>query len=486
MKKFWIVVLLLLVSLSVRLYQITNHTEFLGDQGRDALVMSEFVREGKWPVVGPTVGAGHYTGPFYYYLIVPSFVLFEFNPVAAAVEMVMISIAAILLFLSLATSLFGFSIAYGVSMLWALSPLMIMQDRRLWNPTPIPFFVLLLIASLWWIFKQKKYWAFLSAAFAAVALIQLHYVNGISLFLTGLLAIGVVYKEVKQRRGKKIIPWLIGGIGLFVLLLYPFISYEAKRGFTDITGSVMTLVLKEGQVFSKRLYVNTFIDIGSRLASYIVALPWKTPLIIISACLLVGNLIKRKTVSYILVAWFCIGIACLSLYKDTVQPQYAYQFIPIVFLLLAGSIQGVRKLRWPLILGLVLVMTGSSWFFSNPYKTTDPDIPRVNALTDAVIAIAKGRAFAFTVMNSRSFTDFHVRYFFRMKSGEVVPVEDVDNKTLFIVCEAECPKVELMNKVSVMCHTDLCPLDKPEIPLQDWTYVSTSQVGSSAVYTYKR
>lgn len=481
-----LIVVLILFALFLRAYNITRTTEFLGDQGRDLLAVRELVQGKKIPVVGPTVGAGHYTGPFYYHLIAPSFVLFKDNPVAPAVEMSVIGAAAILLFLNIATSLFGFPIAYGVSLLWAMSPLMIVQDRRLWNPTPVPFFVLLLIASLIWIVQNKKYWAFLTAAFAAAALFQLHYVNSISLLLAGLCFIGIVYQLVKQKKGKTILPWLIASMGLFAALLYPFISYEAQHGFKDITESFMTLSFKEGQVFSKRTYLTTLIDITSRLISYVVALPWKIPLIVTAACILVGNLLKRKAVPYILVAWFCIGIACLSFYKDTFQPQYAYQFIPIVFLLFGGVLQSIRKLTGPLIFGLVMVITAISWSFSNPYKISDPDISRLDALTDTVIAMADGKPVAFTVMNSRSFTDFHVRYFFLMKNVQVISVDEVTNRTLFILCEGACPQEETIEKVSVMCHTELCPLDKPEIPLQDWTYVSTSQVGSSAVYTYKR
>ncbi len=471
--------------MSVRLNHITEYTEFLGDQGRDALVVRALVKEGVLPVVGPTVGAGCYTGPFYYYLIAPAFFLFGSNPIAAAVEMVVISVAAIFLFLILATSLFSFPIAYGVSVLWALSPLMIIQDRRLWNPTPIPFFVLLLIVSLVWIGKEKKYWAILTVAFAAAALIQLHYVNGITIFLSGICFIVIIYRLIKSGQGKRIIPWLITGTGLFAVLLYPFISYEAQHRFRDITGSLMTLSFKEGQVFSKRLYLNTYISICSTLISYIIAVPWKIPLVVTSAVLIFSNLVK-KTISYILIAWFCIGIAILSFYRDTFQPQYAYQFIPIVFLLFVGCLQSVHKFRLPLIIGLVLFMTGSSWFLKNPYKTIDFDLPRVNALTDNVIALSNGTPFTFTVINSRSFTDFHMRYFFRTKNAEVVSVDDINNKTLFIICEAGCPKVESMSKISVMCHTDLCPLDKPEIHLGDWKYVRTSHVGLSAIYMYKR
>jgi len=487
MKKFWIVALLLLVSLGVRVYQITNHTEFLGDQGRDALVIRELIMEGKWPVAGPTVGAGYYTGPFYYYLIAPSFVLFKNNPIAPAIEMSIISVAAILLFFNIATSLFGFSIAYGISLLWAMSPLMIIQDRRLWNPTSIPFFILLLICSLIWIVKDKKYWAFLTASFAAAVLFQLHYVNSISLVMAGICFIGIVYRLVKQGKGKTILPWLIAGIGIFALLSYPFISYEAQHGFKDMKGSFMTLSYTEGQLFSKRLYLTTFIGICERLISYIIALPWKIPLIIVTACIIGANLLKKKFISYMLVLWFCTGIAVLALYKDTFQPQYAYQFIPIVFLLLGGLAQGIRRLTsWPLICGLVMGIVAISWFFNNPYKTNEPDIPRLTALTDTVSSIARDTPFAFTVINSRSFTDFHVRYFLLMKNAQIVPVDDIDNMTLFVLCEAGCPKAELIEKVSVMCHTELCPLDKPVITLADWTYISTDQVGTSAVYVYKR
>jgi len=262
-------------------------------------------------------------------------------------------------------------------------------------------------------------------------------------------------------------------IVLFILVfattgLYKILRYSVAKEFSRIIlacSASMALVFAIS-FFSRVLFESRFIAIA--------------------ACVLIGNLIRKKIVSYILVAWLGIGIACLSFYKDTFQPQYAYQFIPIVFLLLGGVLQSIRKLTWPLIFGLVTVITIVSWFFKNPYITTDFDIPRMNALTDTVVSLASGMPFAFTVMNSRSFTDFHVRYFFRTKNVEVVPVDDVNNKTLFIVCEAGCPKAESMSKISVMCHTDLCPLDKPEIHLSDWTYVSTTNVGTSAIYAYTR
>jgi len=486
MKRFVVILLLIIVSLSVRLYQLTKHTEFLGDQGRDALAVREFIQAKKLPVVGPTVGAGHYTGPFYYYLIAPSFGMFESSPIAGAVEMIIISVAAIILFLIVAFSFFNFPIAYGVSVLWALSPFMIMQDRRLWNPTPVPFFVLLLIASLVWIAK-KKYWAFLTAAFASAALIQLHYVNGISLLLAGCCLVGITYTLLKEGKGKSLMPWFVASVGLFAALLYPFISYEVQHGFKDITGSWMTLSFKDGQVFSKRLYMNTYIDICARLASYIIAIPWKTPLVVIAVYLCIGNVIKKNTISYVLVAWYGIGIACLSFYKDTFQPQYAYQFIPVTFFLLAGTIHGLRKwVTVPLIVGFITVVTLISWLFYNPYSIKDPDIPRIQGLTDSVIAKVDNKPFAFTIMNSRSFADFHVRYFFVLKHATVIPVDDRNGKRLFILCEGACPKGKLVGNVSVMCHTELCPLDKPDIPLDEWVYVSTTEVGSSAIYSYER
>ena len=486
-KRAILIVFLITASLCLRVYAIHDTTEFLGDQGRDGLAIFEAMEQRKPPVAGPTVGAGQYTGPLYYYLIAPAFVLFGFNPVVPAVAMCILSVAAILLFLYVASSIFGFQVAYIVSCLMACSPMLIMQDRRLWNPTPIPFFVLLLITSLFLVGKKKKYWGFLTMAVAAAALIQLHYVNAISLIPAGIFCIGIVIYQTKQDKKKAIWFWIIGAVVLGSALLYPFIAYEAQRGFIDITGSLTTITYGEEQIFSKRAYVTNVIEIATSLWKYGIALENKGLLIGIACVVLLVNVLKRKRESVVFVLWFCFGVGALAFYKDTIQPQYWYQCIPIVFLLFAGLLSGLHKRLIVIVsIGVVVLASCISWTAIHPYKVDDPDVPRITGITEEIVLLVDGQPFAFTVMNSRSFNDLHIRYFFKLYGIASVPIDDVTNSRLFIICENACPETPPQGKVHVMCSSEVCPLDTPTISFDEWKYEKTEKVGNSALFLYTR
>ncbi len=486
-KRIILICLLLGLALFLRIYKINETIEFLGDQGRDGLAIFEAMEQRTFPVVGPTVGAGQYTGPIYYYLIAPAFVLFGFNPVVPAIEMCMFGVAAILLFLYVASSLFGFQVAYIVSCLMACSPILIMQDRRLWNPTPIPFFVLLLITSLFLIGKKKKYWGFLTLAIAASTLLQLHYVNAISLIPASIMCIGIVIHQTKKDTKKIIWLWIMGAVFLGSALLYPFIIYEARHGFVDITGSFATLTYGEEQLFSKRAYVVALGNVVASLWKYVIALQSKGLLISIACIALLVNVLKRRRESLLFVLWFCFGVCVLAFYKSTIQPQYWYQFIPVVFLLLAGLLSGVHKKMVIIVsIGVVVLASYISWTSIHPYKVADPDVPRITGITEEIALLTNGQPFTFTVMNSRSFNDLHIRYFFKLYGISSVAIDDATTNRLFIICENACPETPPEGKVHVMCSSEVCPLDKPTISFDQWKYEKTEKVGNSTLFLYTR
>ncbi|MFZ2025221.1 MAG: hypothetical protein WAV51_02995 [Microgenomates group bacterium] len=486
-KRSVLIFLLIVVSLCLRLYTIHDTTEFLGDQGRDGLAIFEAIEQRTLPVAGPTVGAGQYTGPLYYYLIAPAFVLFGFNPVVPGVAMCILSVAAILLFLYVSSSVFGFQVAYIVSSLMACSPLLIMQDRRLWNPTPIPFFVVLLITSLFLVGKKKKYWGFLTMAVSAAALLQLHYVNAISLIPAAIVCVGIVIYQTKKDKNNAIWLWIVGAVVLGSALVYPFLAYEAHHGFIDITGSFATITYGEEQVFSKRAYVMNVIEIVASLWKYVIALENKGLLLGIACVVLLVNLFKRKLESLVFVLWFCFGVCVLAFYKDTIQPQYWYQFIPVVFFLLVGVLSSVHK-RIVIVtgIGIVVISLYVSWSLFHPYIVKDPDLPRITAITEKIAVLTDGQPFAFTVMNSRSFNDLHIRYFFKLYRILSVSIDDTTNNRLFIICENACPETPPAGKLSIMCSTEICPLDKPTVSFDEWRYEKTERVGNSALFLYTR
>lgn len=85
MKKYWPLILLTLVGAGLRLYRLEASLQFLGDQGRDALVMYRLIK-GDWPFIGPITSVGNfYLGPLYYYLMAPFLWLSGYNPVGPAI-----------------------------------------------------------------------------------------------------------------------------------------------------------------------------------------------------------------------------------------------------------------------------------------------------------------------------------------------------------------------------------------------------------------
>ncbi|MBI1982345.1 MAG: hypothetical protein HYS68_02065, partial [Candidatus Levybacteria bacterium] len=71
---------ILLVAAFLRLYKISDYMTFLGDEGRDALVVYGILH-GKFTLLGPTASVGgFFLGPIYYYFMAPFLWLFNYDP----------------------------------------------------------------------------------------------------------------------------------------------------------------------------------------------------------------------------------------------------------------------------------------------------------------------------------------------------------------------------------------------------------------------
>ncbi|MEK7526341.1 MAG: hypothetical protein AAB546_02585, partial [Patescibacteria group bacterium] len=68
--------LIFLIGFFLRIYRIGDLLAFHFDQGRDALVIWDLIKNKELFLIGPTTGlAGIFRGPYYYYLITPFYFL---------------------------------------------------------------------------------------------------------------------------------------------------------------------------------------------------------------------------------------------------------------------------------------------------------------------------------------------------------------------------------------------------------------------------
>src|SRR3989338_6156537 len=79
-----ILFLILLLAFLLRTYQLSPYLQFLGDEGRDVLVVKRMIVDHNWTLLGPSASVGgFYIGPLYYYFMIPFLALSKLDPVGS-------------------------------------------------------------------------------------------------------------------------------------------------------------------------------------------------------------------------------------------------------------------------------------------------------------------------------------------------------------------------------------------------------------------
>src|SRR5579884_792368 len=183
-----IILAIIVVALFLRFYKISGYMTFLGDEGRDALVIQGILVNHHIPLLGPPSSVGNiYLGPLYYYMMAIPMAIFWLNPVAAAGMDAIIGVATICLIYFLSRQWFGKEAAVTSALLYAISPVTIIYSRSSWNPNPAPFFALLSLLG-WYLARVKEdYRWFTLTGFSLAAAVQMHYLSLILLPVYGIL-----------------------------------------------------------------------------------------------------------------------------------------------------------------------------------------------------------------------------------------------------------------------------------------------------------
>src|SRR3990167_7677310 len=81
-----------------RLRNISGYMTFLGDEGRDVLIVKRMIVDHDITFLGPTASVGgFFLGPIYYYFITPFLWAFNLDPVGPAVMVALFGVATIYL-----------------------------------------------------------------------------------------------------------------------------------------------------------------------------------------------------------------------------------------------------------------------------------------------------------------------------------------------------------------------------------------------------
>ncbi len=353
----------------LRFFRLEALTTFGGDQGQDYLNVARMIIHQRPTLLGPITHVGVYLGPLYYYLLLPFFIIFNFNPIAAPLMFALFGSLTVIAIYYLAIKFVKPTFAHITSLLYAVSPVVLESSRAPSQPHLIPFFsTLLLISSINLLSKKTKRLDALVIGICLASIIQFHFL-GFPVFIFTFLII--VYSLKKKNINISYIYKLILPL---IVLLFPWALFELRHQFFishqiinylssgEVSLSLFPLLVQAAKLlwFS----INQLLGSNQNIISAAILLTTFTALVI-----------KKKNKNIIaLVIFLFLNLISISLYFDPFDNHYVSVIYPAIFVLTVVGVQKLFKSRLSqvLLLGLIIF----NLFNYNPFRSNGYTMPK--------------------------------------------------------------------------------------------------------------
>lgn len=482
------IVIILILAGFLRIYRIDEYLTFLGDEGRDVLVVKHILDgfgalfSGNFAaasdgltLLGPTASVGgFFLGPIYYYFMAPFLLLFNYNPVGPAVMVALVGVATVLLVYIVSKEFFSYNAAIAVALLYAVSPLVILYSRSSWNPNVVPFFTLLMMYAMYKAVVKNSWRLFIFVGFLFGILLQLHYLATF-LGLAVALYIGVtslIDKSKKIAAAKQIIiRYLLFSAGV-IMGWIPFLLFELRHNFPNLT-SIFRFVTSSGDTGGNEKYFMIVNDVFFRLFGRLIFVfprledlklyPEKVLELwglgvylvavssVIFVCFLLYQSLKVRDKSYykylLLLVWLATTLVLFGFYKKPIYDYYLVIAYPLPFLFFAGLISYLLK-KGTVLTGLVILFLIGIFVLNinyNPFRIPgNHQLNQVRSIAEFVLDKTEGKPYNFAVISGGGNSDHAYRYFFEVNKMEPITIQfpgvDPERNTitdqLLIVCES--------------------------------------------------
>lgn len=470
--KVWLgrvgILIILILAAYLRLNEISGYMTFLGDEGRDVLVVKRMIVDHKFTLLGPTASVGgFFLGPIYYYFMLPFLWIWKLDPTGPAVMVALFGIATVYLVYKLGRELFNEWAALAAASLYALSPVVIAYSRSSWNPNLVPFFSTLLIYLLWRTVKSN-HWRLLFVIGVILGIgLQLHY-----LFLFLFPVVGIWFLLYGRLR-KYLVYYALGIMG-FLVGYASFLAFELRHGFPNTQSMARFILSGKDTGFSAVLFLKTIGDVAFRLFGRLVfRLPqteiwgnfpkWEinawmlgTYLAILLGIFLLMKYARAKQAkNYVLLAvWFVATLILFGFYKKAIYDYYFGIFFSLPFFLVAMIWFELRKIRWGVILsaasflGLVVLNWQGRPFLYPPNN----QLAQVKEIARVALEKTDSKSFNFALITATN-SDHAYRYFFEIWGHPPVTIETEQN---------DPRRLSVTDQLIVICETPGCrPLGNP-------------------------
>lgn len=452
-EKLLFVLLILTVSLALflRFYKLENYMTFLGDEGRDAIVIKNILTTGDLPLIGPPTSIGNmYLGPLYYYMMAIPMAIFWLNPVAAAGMNALIGVLTVVLIYYLGKVWFGRIAALAASFLYTISPVAIIYSRSSWNPNPAPLFALIGIYGVYKAHQSANFRWFILTGAAAAAALQMHYLALILIPVFSILWVLETFFYFREKVIKNVWSGTVLGVFSFLFLMSPLVWFDLRHNFINyrainelfgnkeaIQLNAFVTALKSIPIFTNKL-IGRYIAGENTLMIYILSL-----LTILPLGWLTGNF--KKAISWPLITlsiWLVVGMLGLSFYQQSIYDHYLGFVNPAPFFLLGWTAQFLFNFRnqlWGILLkltlALLLIVLIVINLERNPLKNApNNQLKRTQDVATFIIDKSQGKDFNFALI-AKSNYDLAYQFYLEMYKHKPKQLPFDNTGQLFVVCE---------------------------------------------------
>ncbi len=444
-------VLLMFLLIFLRLLNLESHVTFLGDQGRDAIIMKRILSLEHFPAIGAPTSIGMvYLGPFYYYFMAPWLLIFNFNPLGPAFGVAFLSLVLGLLALTIVNKHFGRLTGFFFLFLLTFSASNISLGRFSWNPNLLPIFTFYTLYAFYRLLSDKPFtslWKDVGFSLLFGALfsfsLQLHY---LAAFLLPTLLVFFLYQINKTKQFKLLFIRLLAAIASFGFFSLPLLIFDLRHNFLNSRNFIK--LFSQGDVASNASYISKLSETATGLFQHTFQVSFNglTSLILLLLLLLafVRFSGKKQSLFYWLMVvnlvFYILGFSLMS------SGRFEHYFGPVYFSLFItlGSLFAVRFTNCSLCrkiipIFVILYLLANFAKFRVIFTPGGYQIKQAQSLSRFLLGKISQTPYQIA---SIPYTETHGQYRYFLEIFDKAPLEENSNETaelLFILCyQKEC------------------------------------------------
>ncbi|HEY4876693.1 MAG TPA: glycosyltransferase family 39 protein [Puia sp.] len=383
--------LVLLLSIFLLFYRLSDLMPFIGDQGWFYLSARDMLLTGKIPLVGIT--SSHvwlHQGPYWTYMLAGALWLGHFNPVSGAYVTSLMGLFAVFLVYKIGSEVFSKRVGLIASLFYATSPMILINSRIPYHTAPIGLLTLLLFYLLYKWINGLPY----GLPLIILLYTTLYNFETATFMLVPIFIILLIYGFYKKTTWSRDIlsPKLIGlSVLAWVVVMIPMLLYDIHHGYPQTLKFDEWLVYKIATVFGfPKLHpdapsetLQTMIPFANSMIKQMVFLPNA----FISWIVLLGSFINLLVIckpyfkkgkylqQYSLLSLFFIIPAIGYIVEKTNSGAYLIVFFPIVAFLFAITVDrlmDIKRFFIPVICMLLIFVFANIIVLFQTNFLTDP------------------------------------------------------------------------------------------------------------------